>query len=361
MGGPWIRKDWLETIGLDVPQTYDDYEKVLSAIKNTYGTSQPIGLSGTVFASGSYLCGGYNCLPASDMLSNHGFYHVDGTVLYGAVQDEFQELLTRMHRWYELGLINSDYLSKDMMSGMNDFASGDIGIFYGGQEMMPSVLAMGQAIDENFTVTAIPDPVQNTGDKRHLADYNASRVTTSGAVAILACSEYPDLACQYIDFAFSEEGAMVANYGVEGETYYIDSDGSIKFTELVTDYSDSAPIMVALGIYVWYSGPFYQYSDKLDYMYDAAITDAQSVWTENIAVDDLWMFPDSFGLSADAEERFAEIYSDIATYCEESIDKFIVGDLSIEDDFETFRSNIYNMGLDKCIEIYQQAYDSANA
>ena len=39
-----IRKDWLEALDLEVPQTYDDYKDVLLAFKNAYNCYTPLAL-----------------------------------------------------------------------------------------------------------------------------------------------------------------------------------------------------------------------------------------------------------------------------------------------------------------------------
>ena len=50
------------------------------------------------------------------------------------------------------------------------------------------------------------------------------------------------------------------------------------------------------------------------------------------------------------------IYSDIDTYMDETISKFVVGDLSL-DQFDSFVQQLKDMGIEDCIAIEQTAYD----
>ena len=44
--GPIIRADWLEELGLEVPQTIDDWTNVLTAFKEQKGAQAPLTFSG---------------------------------------------------------------------------------------------------------------------------------------------------------------------------------------------------------------------------------------------------------------------------------------------------------------------------
>lgn len=59
----------------------------------------------------------------------------------------------------------------------------------------------------------------------------------------------------------------------------------------------------------------------------------------------------------DEKSEYASIYSDIQTFLEEAIIKYIIGDFSF-DNYETeFIGQQESMNIQRCIELYQQAYD----
>lgn len=61
-------------------------------------------------------------------------------------------------------------------------------------------------------------------------------------------------------------------------------------------------------------------------------------------------------MTTEETEEYNSIYSDIDTYMDESISKFIVGDTSLEE-FDAFVAQLETMGIADCIAIEQAAYD----
>ena len=90
--GTFVRMDWLEDLGLDVPTTYDELTDVLTAFKNEKGAIEPMSLFNTVSMQNGLLMGGFGSmaeLSANAMGTDFAasFYQEDGKVVYGATQD----------------------------------------------------------------------------------------------------------------------------------------------------------------------------------------------------------------------------------------------------------------------------------
>ena len=63
------------------------------------------------------------------------------------------------------------------------------------------------------------------------------------------------------------------------------------------------------------------------------------------------------------EQKEAETYkaTDIMTYANQMISQFCNGDADIDTQWDTFVSQLKNMGIEECIELEQAAYDAANS
>jgi putative aldouronate transport system substrate-binding protein len=61
-------------------------------------------------------------------------------------------------------------------------------------------------------------------------------------------------------------------------------------------------------------------------------------------------------LTTDESTEYYGLYSDIETYMDEHIIKFIVGDQSL-DEFDDYVATLKQMGIEDCIAIEQAAYD----
>ena len=81
-----MRKDWLDDLSLDVPQTPDELYNVLKAFKEEKGAEQPLSLTAgdlsTLF-TGGLITSPYG-LPKAD------FYQIEGTVHNGYIENGYK-------------------------------------------------------------------------------------------------------------------------------------------------------------------------------------------------------------------------------------------------------------------------------
>ena len=349
-GGPMIRTDLLEQTGLSVPETYEDYEQVLMAFRDM-GVPYPIGLFSTVFYE-SCLCGGYgiNANPGGEP-----FYVVDDEVRYGFVQPEAKELLERMHTWYEEKLISDECFTKTaVFDWMDETIAGTVGIFYNlGGALLDSTLQQAQANDPDYAVEAIPDAVKEPGGLVYVTNASSSKVSGMSGLSIAASCSDPDLAAKWLDYRFTQEGADYCVWGVEGETYTRSTDGTPSYTDMIVNNPDYGNL--ASGIYLWTDGAcLNDYRSTTESLSELA-NGLNDVWTSNYA-EERYDLPDSLYMSTADAEIYSSRYSDIETYTLENVAKFVTGarDLS---EWDTFVADIQRMGIDDCIQCWQNAYD----
>ena len=110
--GPLIRQDWLDELGLDTPETYDELHDVLVAFKDQKGADAALALNYAATGINNGLVQGYgiNGLVA-DAAMSEPYYQIDDELFYGPIQPEFKEYLTMVHDWYQEGLIWQDFMS----------------------------------------------------------------------------------------------------------------------------------------------------------------------------------------------------------------------------------------------------------
>ena len=82
--------------------------------------------------------------------------------------------------------------------------------------------------------------------------------------------------------------------------------------------------------------------------------DAVKAWTTD--VDAAYVFPKDLVLTPDDSNEASAMLGDIRTYISQAALQFVVGDRSL-DEFQTFRDDLRNMGMERVLEIYQAAYD----
>ena len=342
--GPFIRQDWLNELDLEAPVTYEEYEDVLSAFKSEYDAKAPYHISPDGGVTSNYLSAGYGV--ATDTFGRYAFVVVDGEVQYCPVMDGYREYLTMLNRWYEKGLINPDFAALSYNGGNFDtswIGSNDIGILIAQPEQLDEFNNL--ASDPDFELTAIKDARKNADDVNHLQspgqvlglNYN-----------IAADVEDLELVCRYMDYLYTDEGYLLANYGIEGESYEM-VDGKPQFTDIM--YNNDSSFSVMLSLYAYGNNGAYLINSHDRF---AKYKETGAVWYE----DDNSYFFDGDIYAIDTTGALS-YYNDIATYVSECAPKFIMGSMSL-DDWDDYVANIKELGGDECTAALQESVDNYN-
>ncbi|KAB8125671.1 extracellular solute-binding protein [Gracilibacillus oryzae] len=131
----WIRQDWLENLGLDAPETMEEFEAVMDAFTNDdpdgNGVDDTFGFSfagrngfnnwmsdvGFVFGAytGNYIPGTY--------LENE-----EGRLVYSSVQPGIKEGLQKLSEWYSKGYLDQELAVLDEVKATEAFIQGKSGM-----------------------------------------------------------------------------------------------------------------------------------------------------------------------------------------------------------------------------------------
>ena len=349
--GPMIRKDWLDELGLDVPETYDELHDVLVAFKEKKGADAPLLLNYAATGINNGMVEGYGIFGlVADAAMSEPYYQVDDTVMYGPIQPEFKEYLTMIHDWYQEGLIWQDFMSyTDFQNPPTDVILADrAGVFYA--EVTYIATLEDASNTEGFELVAIPDFVRNPGDTIPFKEERAYAASTPWSISTQC--ECPELLMQWCNYMYTDEGALLCNYGIEGESFEYDENHVPVFTDLVLNNPDMSTT-VALFMYCLDRGPFYRDETREQSGYTQAQKDASGIWQSNMTVG---RGIGSTALNTEESSEVNQFYGDIKTYIEQSVLEFIIGNRDLSE-FDEFVSHIEGMGIDKVTACYQDAYE----
>ena len=163
-----------------------------------------------------------------------------------------------------------------------------------------------------------------------------------------------ELACKWIDYFFTDEGIKYANYGLEGVSWNYNADGE---PELDLDALTEGFPMISFGMtyYTLACVATLQDFDRQFGAYSDLNLEAMELWTETS--DDLYTLPTQVELTTDEASEFSEIWSDLATYANTEVFKFVMGEYNFDSDWDNFVDQLKDMGLEDGVAIYQNAYD----
>lgn len=349
--GPLIRQDWLDELGLDTPETYDELHDVLVAFKDQKGADAALALNYAATGINNGLVQGYgiNGLVA-DAAMSEPYYQIDDELFYGPIQPEFKEYLTMVHDWYQEGLIWQDFMSyPDFQNPPTDIILADrCGVFYG--EVTYIATLQNSSNNENFNLVALPDFVQNPGDTIPFKEERSYTASTPWSISTQC--ECPELLMQWCNYMYTDEGALLCNYGIEGESFNFDENNVPVFTDLILNNPDMSTT-VALFMYCMDRGPFYRDETREQSGYTPAQKEASDIWTSNLSVG---RGIGSTMLNTEESDQVNQFYGDIKTYIEQSVLEFVIGNRDLSE-FDAYVQHIKDMGIDEVTACYQAAYE----
>ena len=345
--GGYIREDWLKELNLEIPDSIDDWYKVLTAFKNEKGAEAPLSIPWSNLIADSSWAYAYG-------VGGKSFVVEDDTVVYAPISDGYKEFLTTLNKWYEEGLIDPEIATINKTQVTAKIATGLSGASAGFlASAMQVQITAGIAEDPDFSLVATPVPEVTEGVAPEYA--NTTRGIGEYGVAITTQCEDIEAAARLLDYCYAGDGLMLFNYGNEGVSYER-VDGKPVYTDEIYNNPDGLEQSAALGKYqrATYNGPGIQLADRYrqTLLYENTRNARETGQVEG-AVDHV--LP-ALTLTTEEASEYATIMNEITTYVDEWTLKFVMGTESL-DNWDTYVQTIQQFGITRATEIQQAAYD----
>ena len=242
----WIRQDWLDSLGLEAPRTWDELVKVAEAFvtqdPDGNGEDDTIGILGPSNSDHMNAIGGnqYGLDPLFSSFQSYPQYWLqgeDGTVEYGSIQPETRDALEKISELYTNKLIDPEMLVRS--DSKEPLLAGKVGIFFGpwwsGYTVADATLAGAADWQAYFT------PLSEDGNYyTHMAE-----PTTQYVVASKACKN-------------PEAAFKIVNYLIKNEQKWVDEGvsttemGTADFYPLYNTYDNADEIEVSYDVLTKY-------------------------------------------------------------------------------------------------------------
>jgi len=322
-----IRSDWLDELNLSVPTTIDELYTVLKEFKENKNTNIPF--------TGASASNWLRRLAYSYGVSDT-FFDDNQAVKFGPATQKYKEFLTEMKKWYDEGLISSEYAAIDTKAVDYNVINGDSGVVFGSASAINEYITEGiPLIPLNFLKT---EALHVSPRKTYIYNMRAY---------IAQSCQYPEQAIKWLDYLYSEEGSNLLNYGIEGMTYNM-VDGKPQYTELITSNPDGFAPIPALQANTVQSFAFLC-DGKRNFEINGTneIIDA---WNniEETTLEPLPSHMQAYGYVKGTTE--IQVYSDEMTL------KFIYGSENLEK-FDVFVGVLEHLGLENAVASYQENLD----
>jgi putative aldouronate transport system substrate-binding protein len=195
---------------------------------------------------------------------------------------------------------------------------------------------------------------------------------------ISAKTEYPAVADRFVDWASSEEGHLYRYYGFEGINYRAAKPGELNIAgeQAVWTEIENVPAEYenwGLGHFITPYGGTRRFFDTLfsvqkdpknlsthgktekEMLYHTTFVET---YPYNDPLEDIW--PGNMVFPAVVRTELGVLKTNVNGLIEESAAKFVIGELDLDRDWDRFQANLKSAGLDRYLQICQEALDARN-
>ncbi|WP_246117363.1 ABC transporter substrate-binding protein [Cellulomonas composti] len=344
-----INKKWLDELGLPVPTTLTEFQSALEAFRdkdpNGNGKADEIPLS---FINNWWCADIGDVMAAMGGMPDNPQHRIvrDGEVIYTAAQPEYAKAIETLHDWYSTGLIDAESLTQDDKT----------------------YLAKGKTTDETLGAYVWWETEEVVGPDRaadyvlvpalsgvggRLVGHSNGSDYAAGAFAITRTNEYPEITMRWVDRLYDPVMSAQVSWGPIGTTLEENADGVLVQKELPADVSaGELRQKVAPG------GPHVTLKEDFETVVAPEPRASQRVadleklylpWAEK-------EFYPNVPFSDEETQEIAAIETEVTALVNAKRAQWIANG-GIEQDWDGYVDQLSSLGLDRMVELYQQAYD----
>lgn len=340
------RKDFLTEAGIKGPDTLAELEAYFQWVIDNKKDVVPFTLPIASSSCWPLLTGIF------DVIDNW-YVDLDGKVQWGrAAGENYLEYLTTMRKWYEKGYISKDWTTMVEADYKAAYASGKIAMILGSGADLRTLAASA-----GFEAQTLPYIKRDENSMYH-ADIITSPNQGDSTVITTSCKNV-EVAVKFLNYAYTKEGYMTYNYGVEGLSWNYDAKGNPVYTDHMLKPEEFGTEN-ANYIYRIHFAPKYLIADRLSHpslLSDPESLEFKAQWDNDPKVDSVLRLPVGVQLTSDESAKRSSIMTDISTYAMEMQARYINGEIPLSTYESEYLATIKSMKFEEAREITQAAYD----
>lgn len=359
----WLRTDWMQKLGLEDPQNWDDLYKIIDAFVHQdpdgNGVDDTIGLtfSKDLWNSNFQMDGLFNVFGS---YPKKNFWvddpNEEGKVIFGAFADETKAALEVVSKMYADGLIDAEFAVNDNSAAVQQVASGKCGVVIGAVWDTNSVLYTSNDEDPNADWHALPMVGLDGPTTKVTGNYPIIRY-----MVFNKDFEHPEAVIKMINLQFKKCFSDDSTQEIY-DTYIEDASGNSGFTAFLiypwgiflpaVKNEMAADEIVNMGLSsdevdIW-AKPFAKYVEgyangdaSLWRWYRFFGPDGGHLITGKYITDDLYYMNRYYGPTTDTMAESMSLIDDLVN---EMFTKIIMGEETV-DAFDTYKAQAEALGL----------------
>lgn len=215
----YMRKDWLDKLGLQVPKTVDEYLNVLRAFRdrdpNGNGKPDEIPFSGRAnFNYGEIFFSAYD-------VSLSGWKYENNQLVPNFIRPQMKDALKLYQQMYKDKLMDNEiFLNQPKDFDAKVKATARVGMWVHVPDYPDKWAAEVKSGDPKAEIINIPAPTGPDGKGGSLI---GSAVNPLSAWVIPKTNKHPENVLKFLEWYYSDEAQKFLNYGLEGDDYTVEN------------------------------------------------------------------------------------------------------------------------------------------
>lgn len=357
---PFINQKWLDNLNLEMPTTTDEWYEVLKAFKeqDANGNGDPndeVPLTGSAKNDMWDWIRYTNAWGLTDSLETN-FISLDQETkkpVFTPADARYKECVAFFHKLYAEGIMDQEFITQD--GSMADAKLKNEEVARVGTGIAWEVKSQTNPHSDEYVVMP---PLAGPNGDRYIRGNDGAIIYGRNEFTVTTACAYPEVAMRWADYYASDEISIQSYWGPFGEVLEKQDDGTITFLDPPEGKNGDS----------WYweitcrdHGPKYVSPE----MEAKIVLPAGSGDGAKLECDELIKeyVAEPYPIVNYTEEQMNEISKltvDIYKYVKESWANWIVNG-GIEKDWDGYVQQLNQMGLERLMEIYQEALDTYNA
>ena len=349
----YVRRDWMDRLGIKDPETIEDFTEMLRAFTKDdpdgNGKNDTYGMAASkVFEWMEYFKIAFGATPGWSR-------DVEGEWQFDAFTPGYKDFLGWMNGLYSNGYLKNEFYLYDDSEALNDFYNGKCGVvMYNGGRATGGVTYKMRKLDKNAVVDILPMPREKAE-----GGYTTSGIWWGGW-SIAYNAKEPMRIVKMLDYFFSAEGAEERLYGLEGVHYNKDNSGEIilnfeeRLKEKMFGATDDNQPRDYFAIGAYFGDPVSIENNRIkanlsDCIYSEPELAKRS---SEYANRNLIRTPDTLKLGEEYAKTYATVSDRIYTY---SV-RIVAGSIGLNEGMETMKVLSIEDGYSKLQQIIKDHY-----
>ena len=373
----WINQQWLTNLGLEYPNTVDEFVNVLRAFKeqDANGNGDPndeIPFSGNATSWNStiypFLLNSFLHYDTSNLSVKE-----DGTVIFTPIQPEFKEGLQWIASLIDEGLIEKEALTQTEEQLKTKGSNLDTALL-GGFTSAVWWSGVGSDNGEGSRCREYSglSPLEGPNGVR-ISPWAGTGFNMGNSVITTACED-PVPLFKMLDYMLSDEATLRSQIGELGVDYNEPDEGApgingkpALYAKIPTSTSSGGTngdesTTAMQNVFPSNRTSDFRLGEQADY------SDPETQWQQEPRLynesatyfapyaDEHMMYPGAVNLTAEESEKINFMKTQINDYVKENIVLFLAGEKSFDTDWDSFIAEFDNLNLDEYMELRQMAY-----